>query len=107
MFLDIFSQLKRERDINDRQFAIASNIPYSTVRGWTYQKKLPDLEGLVKIADYFEVSTDYLLGRSNDVGIIETNANLTQDQRELLSLYNKMSFQDKNKLLGFAKALVL
>lgn len=107
MFLDIFSQLKRERDINDRQFAIASNIPYSTVRGWTYQKKLPDLEGLVKIADYFEVSTDYLLGRSNDVGIIETNANLTQDQRELLSLYNKMSFQDKNQLLGFAKALVL
>lgn len=106
MFLKIFTQLKRERDINDRQFALTSNIPYSTVRGWTYQKKLPDLEGLIKIADYFEVSTDYLLGRSNDVGIIETNANLTQDQQELLSLYNKMSFQDKNQLLGFAKALV-
>lgn len=106
MFLEIFSQLKRERDINDRQFALASNIPYSTVRGWTYQKKLPDIEGLVKIADYFEVSTDYLLGRSNDVGLIQTNANLTQDQQELLSLYNRMSFQDKNQLLGFAKALV-
>ena len=106
MFLEIFSQLKRERDINDRQFALASNIPYSTVRGWTYQKKLPDIEGLVKIADYFGVSTDYLLGRSNDVGLIQTNANLTQDQQELLSLYNRMSFQDKNQLLGFAKALV-
>lgn len=105
MFLEIFSQLKRERDINDRQFAIASNIPYSTVRGWTYQKKLPDLEGLVKIADYFEVSTDYLLGRSNDIGLIEVNANLTDFQNEFLIVLSKLTDNDKHQVLGFAKSL--
>lgn len=105
MFLEIFSQLKRERDINDRQFAIASNIPYSTVRGWTYQKKLPDIEGLVKIADYFEVSTDYLLGRSNDVGVIETNANLTAFQKMLLAVVAKLPRDDQFQVLGFAQAL--
>lgn len=105
MFLDIFSQLKREHDINDRQFAIASNIPYSTVRGWTYQKKLPDLEGLVKIADYFEVSTDYLLGRSNDVGVIETNANLTTFQSKLLAIVSALPRDDQFQVLGFAQAL--
>ena len=105
MFLEIFSQLKRERDINDRQFAIASNIPYSTVRGWTYQKKLPDIEGLVKIADYFEVSTDYLLGRSNDVGVIETNANLTAFQNKLLAVVAALPRDDQFQVLGFAQAL--
>ena len=105
MFLQIFTQLKRERDINDRQFALASNIPYSTVRGWTYQNKLPDLEGLIKIADFFEISTDYLLGRSNDVGIIQTNANLMPFQNKLLSVVSTLNHDDQYQVLGFAQAL--
>ena len=105
MFLEIFTQLKNERGVNDRQFALASNIPYSTVRGWTYQKKLPDLDGLIKIADYFEVSTDYLLGRSNDIGVIETNANLTPFQNKLLSILEQLNKEDQYQVLGFAQAL--
>ena len=66
----------------------------------------PDLQSLIGLADILEVTTDYLLGRTNDVGLIEVHNQLTQDQQELLSLYNRMSFQDKNQLIGFAKALV-
>jgi len=34
-----------------------------TVSFWEIGKREPDLDTLVKIADYFQVSTDYLLGK--------------------------------------------
>ena len=93
-------------DLNKAKLLPPTGITEGAIDGWVKRGSQPTADMLCKLADYFEVSTDYLLGRSNDVGIIETNANLTQDQQELLSLYNKMSFQDKNQLIGFAKALV-
>lgn len=105
MFINRFNELCREKNVTRYKLSTDLQIGNSTIYGWEKGQQ-PTADKLIKLADYFEVSTDYLLGRSNDVGIIETNANLTQDQQELLSLYNRMSFQDKNQLIGFAKALV-
>lgn len=105
MFLNIFEELKKEKGLNDSSFAKACNIPYQTVRGWTRQGKLPDYQGITKIADFFQVSTDYLLGRENDVGVININADLTPLQSELLTILNKLSEQDQNRVLGYAQAL--
>lgn len=106
MFIIRFQELLNETKTTKSQVALKTNIPLQTICNWFDRGSLPTADKLIKLADYFEVSTDYLLGRSNDVGLIQTNADLAQDQQELLSLYNQMSFQDKNQLLGFAKALV-
>jgi len=40
-----------------------------TVRAYQHYEsgtRFPDFQGINKLADYFEVSTDYLLGRSNN-----------------------------------------
>ena len=106
MFGKRLIELMDTNDLNKAKLIRATGITEGAIDGWMKRGSQPTADMLCKLADYFEVSTDYLLGRSNDVGIIETNANLTQDQQELLSLYNRMSFQDKNQLIGFAKALV-
>lgn len=102
----VLNALLKERKLTQTDLAIAIGVSNAAISYWLNGRKEATADNIIALADYFEVSTDYLLGRSNDVGIIETNANLTQDQQDLLSLYNKMSFQDKNQLLGFAKALV-
>lgn len=99
-------EIREQRNIMQKELALKLNKTRACISSWETNKTEPDLQSLINLADILEVSTDYLLGRSNDVGLIQTNANLTQDQQELLSLYSKMSFQDKNQLLGFAKALV-
>ena len=38
---------------------------YSTYTNWEYSNREPDYDKLVKIADLFEVTTDYLLGKSD------------------------------------------
>lgn len=38
----------------------------ATIGNYENSNKKPSLEMLIKIADYFDVSVDYLIGRTND-----------------------------------------
>lgn len=63
----------------------------------------PNSEALIKLANYFDITTDYLLGRSDDVG---TSAAEDVNAAELLNIYNKLSAVDKAKLLVYADSLL-
>lgn len=50
------------------QYALAKrlNICQSTISNWLHGKKEPSIESLWKLADYFDVTVDYLIGREKD-----------------------------------------
>ena len=60
---------------------------------YKWKKSDPNMETIIKLADYFGASVDYLLCR--DYG--ETF--LQQDERRLLDLYRSMSDQGKQHLM--------
>lgn len=99
-------EIREQKGILQKDLADKLNKTRACISSWETSKTEPDLQSLIQMANLLEVTTDYLLGRSNEVGIIETNANLTPDQNELLNLYNQMSLQSKNRLLGYAQSLV-
>ena len=39
-------------------------IAQSTLSGWESERTIPSIEGLERMADYYRVSTDFLLGRT-------------------------------------------
>lgn len=104
MFITRFNELCREKNISRYRLSIDLQIGNSTIYGWEKGQQ-PTADKLIKLADYFEVSTDYLLGRSNDIGIIETNANLTPFQNKLLTVVAALPRDDQFQVLGFAQAL--
>lgn len=53
---------------------------------------MPSVTALVKLADYFDVSVDYLLGRDTDV-----------QESDLISKFRKMSSAHKNDLMRIAE----
>ena len=68
--MEIFAQRLRElrnsRRVYQKEMAEYLGI---TVRGYQcYEagQTYPDVKGLIALADYFGVSTDYLLGRSDE-----------------------------------------
>lgn len=58
-------RLRKERFMIQEQLAAHLNMAKSTISQYENNINEPDLKTLVKLADIFEVSTDYLLGRSN------------------------------------------
>ena len=103
MFLERFESLMRERNLTKAQLIRATGITEGAIDGWRKKGTLPTSEYLGRLADFFEVSVDYLLGRQSDIGIVEVQHELTVDQEELLKIYNRLSSQDKSQLLALAK----
>jgi transcriptional regulator with XRE-family HTH domain len=58
-------ELRAERDISQRELAHALNVSIGAIGNWESRTRMPDAEKLQQIADFFDVSVDYLLGRSD------------------------------------------
>ena len=99
-------ELREEKNLT--QQLLGEKLQTTTKNIYRWENEITEMSSsvLLKIADYFEVSVDYLLGRETEWGTIHAETSLTPEQNELLSLYNRMSFRDKNRLLGFAQGLV-
>ena len=54
------------KGISGNQLQIACGLNNSALTKWKKGTSQPSADALKKIADYFEVSVDYLLGRTND-----------------------------------------
>lgn len=98
-------ELRVEKGIDQQTLAQALKIGKGSISNWEVGRTEPSIDYILSLADYFEVSTDYLLGRSNDIGVVQTNANLTQFENILLSVVNSLSRDDQFQVLGFAKSL--
>ena len=55
-------------------------------------------ECLIKFADYFDVSVDYLLGREEEQEILKTSSVLTAEEISLLAGYRKLGKLGKSRV---------
>lgn len=66
MFYDIFYGLCQKVGVTPTQVARDVGIRQSTVSMWKKQGTTPKYETSKKLADYFGVSVDYLIGKTDD-----------------------------------------
>lgn len=59
--------LRRSRELNQVQLAKRLGVKKQSISNWENDNIMPSIEMLVKIADFFHVSTDYLLGRGRQL----------------------------------------
>jgi len=65
-FSEMFDSLIFEQGIGIAQFSEKVGIDASTIYHYLQGAHAPTVENLVKIADYFQCTTDYLLGREQE-----------------------------------------
>lgn len=59
-------QLREHHGLAQKDVAASLGVNPSAVTRWETGEKRPDLVNLVKLADLFDVSIDYLLGRTDN-----------------------------------------
>ncbi len=64
MFSDKLNELRKTHKISQSQLARIFKLTAGTVCNWEAGRRHPDFTMLLKISDYFNVSTDYLLGKT-------------------------------------------
>ncbi len=63
-FGEILAELRQDKGLLQKDLAAIISVSVSTVSNYETGAHFPDVETLLKLADYFEVSIDYLLGRT-------------------------------------------
>ena len=64
--------LRKERGYTQREVAIYSDITEQTYQNYERMTREPKLEMLVRIADVYHVSLDYLVGRTDVKAVQKT-----------------------------------
>jgi len=67
VFSDRLQELKVKRNVMQKDVASAIGVPLRTYQRYEYGEREPQLSTLVRIADFYGVSLDYLAGRSDKV----------------------------------------
>jgi len=112
MFLERVAALIASQKITRNKLLMDLNLDKSSFFNWERRGTIPSGDVVAKIAEYFHVSTDYLLGRTDDPSPVgeEKGPTLFSEEEppglsELTSIYNSFNDEGREKLLTYAKDL--
>ena len=95
--------LREKKSLSMEQLAKELKVTKSRVNMWENNGTLPRGEVLIELAKFFDVTTDYLLGKDDESQISLTNEKLSSLQRKL----GKLNEADLEKAEGMLKAVFM
>ena len=63
MFASRIKYLRQSKELSQVQLAEKLGVKKQSISNWENDNIMPSVEMIIRIADHFHVSTDYLLGR--------------------------------------------
>ena len=109
-FANCLKELRKDKNCTQRE--LAEYLGYSTniICEWENQRCEPKIETILRLADFFDVSIDYLLGRTDELGAIVPKPTaapaLAEDEAQLLSLFRGMDHAQKVRAIAYCEGLV-
>jgi len=62
---DRIKQLRNEKDLTQEELADQLSLNRANIANWETNRALPDANTILQLADFFNVTTDYLMGSSD------------------------------------------
>ncbi len=62
----ILRKIRKEKGISQLKLALDLNTSQNTISRYETGEREPGINELIKIADYFDISIDYLVGRTDN-----------------------------------------
>ncbi len=105
-FQNIFRKLRTSSNLTQNAIAERLGISRSTIGMYETGAREPDFETLEKIADYFNVDTDFLLGRTTQTTMLPETIGKLAKTHELDTIYEQLSDHNQRKVLTYSKNLL-
>lgn len=92
--------LREQKQLSKAEAARQLNVGNTTYANWEYGLREPNADTIVKLADFYDISTDYLLGHNSGEGLTVEAAIMSIKQHN----DQPVSDQDRKTLIAIAKA---
>ena len=89
--------LRLRKGISQQKLADALGLSQQSINHYENHKIEPDIETLIKIADYFETSVDYVIGHTNITRRIENTSayHLNADEGDVITKYRALTPKER------------
>ena len=94
-------ECRLKKGYTQQYVALTLGIKSPSVSNWESGKTFPTTENLAALSELYDVPLDYLMGKEDEKGTADTPA-LSQEQQEVLRMYNELREEDKK---AFARQL--
>ena len=100
--------LRTERHLTQQDVEDGTSISRSVLSQYEAGTVDPTASVISRLADYFQVSIDYLVGREDDLGNISLPSQGTpsRKERELLAIFRQMTDAQQNRFLGIGEGMI-
>ncbi|MBU5308036.1 helix-turn-helix domain-containing protein [Clostridioides mangenotii] len=114
LFGNRLKQLRFEKDMTGEELGKVFNVTKVAISNWESGRRFPDQDTLIHICDYFNVSIDYLLGRTDnkspisdiDTKKIEELTNNNEDMHNLIRKLYELDPKTQNKIKKMIDAFI-
>lgn len=103
-------ELRKEKGIYQKELAVYLNVSIGTISNYENGVHNPDPETLVMLAEFFGVSTDYLLGRTKfRYNLDNLNERITADYTigDIVNTTLEMDERNRSSLMDYIELLML
>lgn len=100
----LLSTLRNEKGVCQKALASYLNVSIGTISNYENNVHEPDLDTLCRLADYFQVTTDYLLDRTEFRQSLELiNKNITDEYTvsELVNTALELTPENRNAMASY------
>lgn len=94
-------ELRKEKKLTQYEMGGILNVAPTTYLGYEKENYQPTIETLCKLADFYNVTLDYLVGREykNDIGY------LNEQQKTAMSLVKELNQSNLNQAIAYMSGL--
>lgn len=92
--------LRNQKKISQNKLAEIIGVSQQSINKYENHNIEPDIATLIKLADYFETSVDFLVGRTNINHLIEKVEpyDLNSDEMCIIDSYRQLSHKEKESI---------
>lgn len=102
--MDRIRELREKRNVTQVRLGTELEVSQETISAYENGKAEPRLDKLIKIANFLNTSTDYLLGRIDDESsLVDLSNNVVDDQlNELINNYARLNNLQRKDLIWYS-----
>ena len=98
---EIYQKLLDMNGVKSADVARATGISNMTFSDWKKGKSTPKMDKIEKIAKYFGVTTDYMMGKKSEI----PSASMADEHLELIKLYSSLSEADQKAIMQIMRSM--
>lgn len=104
--MDNLRKLREKKSMTQTRLSVEIEVSQEIISHYEIGESKPNIDNLIKIADFFHCSTDYLLNRTDNPAMINDIDKNNVETSDLIYKYNSLSSENKMNLNKYLEFLI-